>query len=89
MLKWLVSLMQCQGRHHYMMHFLGERKTWECTRCGRIVPIPESLTRPSGAFTAEARERAREILHAEQARPTNVQDLNQFKTRKKRASSPD
>ena len=26
MLKWLVSLMQCEGRHHYMMHFLDEEK---------------------------------------------------------------
>ena len=74
MLKWLVSLMQCEGRHHYMMHFLDERKTGERTRCGRIFPIPECLTQPSGAFTPDARARAREILYAEQVRPTNVQD---------------
>jgi hypothetical protein len=67
-----------------MMHFLGEKKMWECARCGRVFPIPESLTRTSGSFTAEARERAREILHADQAR-AKAQDLDQLKSRKKGA----
>ena len=62
-----------------MMHFLGERKTWECIRCGRVFPIPESLTQASGAFTPAARARAREILGREQERPSKVQDM----TRKK------
>jgi len=60
MWKSIVSLIQCRGRHRCMMHFLGERKTWECTRCGRVFPIPESLTQASGAFTSDARSRARE-----------------------------
>ena len=81
MWKWIVSLIRCRGEHHFMMHFLGERKTWECTRCGRVFPIPESLTQASGAFTPDARARAREILGREQKRPTKVQD----KTREKGA----
>ena len=56
------------------MHFLGEKKTWECTRCGRVFPVSESLTRASGAFTPEARERGREILGREQKKPTKAQD---------------
>jgi len=43
------------------------------------------LTRASGSFTPEAQKRAREILQGEQGRPTKVQDMNQFKTRKKGA----
>jgi hypothetical protein len=81
MWKWIVSLIRCRGKHHFMLHFLGEGKTWECTRCGRVLPIPESLIRASGAFTPDARARAREILGREQKRPTKVQDI----TRKKGA----
>src|SRR4030095_12971133 len=61
MWKWIVSLIRCRGKHHFIMHFLGERKTWECTRCGRMFPIPESLTRASGAFTPDARARGSRI----------------------------
>jgi hypothetical protein len=67
-----------------MMHFLGEKKVWECSRCGRLFPIPESLTHPSGSFTPKAQERAREILHAEKDR-SKIQDTTQSKTRKKGA----
>jgi hypothetical protein len=83
--KWLWSLLVCRGKHQCMMHFLGKKKVWECSRCGRIFPIPKSLTRASGSFTPEARSRAREILQDEQGKPTKVQDMNQFKTRKKGA----
>ena len=48
MLKWMVSLIQCRGRHQCMMHFLGNDKAWECLRCGRFFKIPEALTLPSG-----------------------------------------
>ena len=51
MLKWLVSLMQCRGRHHYMMHFLDERKTGECTRCGRIFPTRYRLIPASSGWS--------------------------------------
>jgi hypothetical protein len=64
-----------------MMHFLGKEKVWECSRSGRIFPILESLTRASGSVTPQ--KRAREILQGEQGRPTKVQDINQFKIRKK------
>ena len=84
MLKWLVSLMQCRGRHHFMMHFLGEKKMWECTRCGRVFPIPESLTLASGVFTTEARVGSRASSCGKQDVP-KVQDIDQFKTRKKGA----
>jgi hypothetical protein len=84
MLKWLVSLMQCRGRHHFMMHFLGEKKMWECTRCGRVSPIPESLTRASGVFTNEACGSSRASSCGKQDDP-KVQDIDQFKTRKKGA----
>ena len=73
------SLIHCRGKHRYIMHFLGEKKTWECTRCGRVFPISESLTRASGAFTPEARERGREILGREQKKPTKAQDMSRKK----------
>jgi hypothetical protein len=82
MLKWLMSLMRCRGRHHYMMHFLGKDKAWECSRCGRVFKIPESLTQASGAFTAEARGRPRAPTPGKQDK---VQDTNPSKTRKKGA----
>lgn len=83
--KWIRSLILCRGKHLFMMHFLGDEKVWECSRCGRVFPIEKSLTRASGSFTPEARERARRILQGEQNQPTKVQDMNQFKTRKKGA----
>jgi hypothetical protein len=83
--KWIQSLILCRGKHHFMMHFLGDEKVWECSRCGRVFPILESLTRPSGPFTPEAQERARKILQGEQNPPTKVQGMNQFKARKKGA----
>jgi hypothetical protein len=55
----MMSLIRCQGKHQYLMHFLGKDKVWECSRCGRVFKIPESLTRASGPFTPEAQERAR------------------------------
>jgi len=67
------------------MHFLGKDKVWECCRCERLFRIPESLTRASGPFTLEARQRTRELLQGEQVRPTNVQDMNDLKTLKKGA----
>jgi hypothetical protein len=76
-------MMVCRGKHQCIMHFLGKEKVWECTRCGRAFPILKSLTRASGSFTPEARARAREIFRSEQDRPTKVQDINQFKTRRK------
>jgi hypothetical protein len=79
MWRWIVSLIHCRGKHRYIMHFLGEKKTWECTRCGRVFPISESLTRASGAFTPEARERAREIPGREQKKPTKAQDMSRKK----------
>jgi hypothetical protein len=85
MWKWILSLLVCRGKHQCIMHFLGKEKVWECSRCGRVFPILESLTRASGSFTPEARKRAREILQGKQGRPTKVEDINQFKTRKKRA----
>ncbi|HVN77928.1 MAG TPA: hypothetical protein VMW38_02930 [Terriglobia bacterium] len=54
-----LSLFLCHGNHRCIMHFLGNEKVWECTRCGRVFPIPESLTRVSGSFSLEAQERAR------------------------------
>jgi len=48
MSKWIISLLVCRGNHHCMMHFLGDEKRWECSRCGRFFPIPEFLTRASG-----------------------------------------
>ena len=63
---WIDSLLRCHGKHRCIMHFLGEKKTWECTRCGRVFPIPESLTRASGVFAPDARARAHEILGHEQ-----------------------
>jgi hypothetical protein len=50
---WMVSLLMCRGKHQCMMHFLGE-KVWECSRCGRLFPIPDSLTGASGASTPQA-----------------------------------
>jgi len=46
MWKWILSLLVCRGKHHCIMHFLGEEKAWECTRCGRTFPIAKSLTHP-------------------------------------------
>jgi hypothetical protein len=85
MRKWILSLLVCRGKHQDRMHFLGKDKVWECCRCERVFRIPECLTRASGPFTPEARHRTREILRAEQVRPTNVQDMNDFKTLKKGA----
>jgi hypothetical protein len=85
MWKWILSLLVCRGEHQCMMHFLGKEKVWECSRCGRFFPIPKSLTDASGSFTPEARKRTREISQGNQGRPTKVQDMNQFKTRKKGA----
>jgi uncharacterized C2H2 Zn-finger protein len=56
---WMVSLLMCRVKHQCMMHFLGE-KVWECSRCGRLFRIPESLTRASGPFRREAREHTHE-----------------------------
>jgi hypothetical protein len=77
-------LILCRGKHECLMHFIGEKKVRECTRCGRLFPILESLTLASGSFTPQARARGREILRSEQDR-SKVQDINQFKTRKKGA----
>ena len=66
------------------MHFLGEEKVWECSRCGRLFPIAQSLTQASGSFTPEAQQRAREILQGEQDK-AKVQGVSQLKTRKKGA----
>ena len=85
MWKRIRSLILCRGQHQCMMHFLGKQKVWECSRCGRVFPILKSLTRASGSFTPEAQKRAREILQGEQGRPTKVQDIDQFKIRKKGA----
>jgi hypothetical protein len=85
MWKWIVSLIVCRGNHQCMMHFLGNEKVWECSRCGRVFPIPQSLTHASGSFTPEAREHAREVLSGEQARPTKVRDNDQSRSRKKGA----
>ncbi len=84
MWKRIRSLVLCRGKHQCIMHFLREKKVWECARCRRLFAIPESLTRSSGSFTAEARERAREILHADQAR-LKAQGVDQLKTKKKGA----
>lgn len=62
----------CGGNHRCIMHFLGTEKVWECIRCGRIFPIPESLTRVSGSFSPEAQERARKRRADEQCKPTNT-----------------
>jgi hypothetical protein len=85
MWRWIRSLMLCRGRHHSMMHFLGSVKVWECSRCGRVFPILESLTRASGSFTPEARERARQVLRSDQDRSSKTQEVNEFKTRKRGA----
>jgi hypothetical protein len=85
MLKWMVSIIRCRGQHHCMMHFLGENKTWECSRCGRFFNIPESLTRPCGVFLADAQERSQATLRGQENTQKKVHDLNQFKARKKGA----
>ena len=88
MLKWMVSLIQCRGRHQCMMHFVGEDKAWECLRCGRFFKIPEALTLPSGAFASEARARFQATLNGKGNVPKivhNVQDISQYKARKKGA----
>ena len=88
MLKWMVSLIQCRGRHQCMMHFLGNDKAWECLRCGRFFKIPEALTLPSGAFAPEAKRYSQALLSREQdAKKTihAVQDMSQYKARKKGA----
>ncbi|PYV88660.1 MAG: hypothetical protein DMG05_15165 [Acidobacteria bacterium] len=85
MWNWIFSLIVCRGTHQYMLRFLGDQQGLECSRCGRLFKIPESLTRPSGPFTPEARQRTREILRTQQVRPTKVQDIKQFKTFRKGA----
>jgi hypothetical protein len=88
MLKWVISIIRCRGRHRCMMHFLGESKTWECLRCGRFFNIPESLTRPGGAFAAEAQGHSQVSLRGAADTPEiagKFRDMNQFKTRKKGA----
>ena len=88
MLKWIISIVRCRGRHRCMMHFLGEDKTWECSRCGRFFNIPESLTRPGGAFAAEAQGHSQVKLSGEADTPRIVHEgrnRNQFKARKKGA----
>lgn len=85
MWKQLRSLVLCRGKHQSMMHFLGSAKVWECARCGRVFPILESLTRASGSFTPEARERARQVLRIEQDESSKIQEINEIKSRKKGA----
>ena len=73
-----------------MMHFHGEEKVWECTRCGCIFPIPEELTRASGSFAPEAQRRVRipgidgqeKSTHPREA-PIKIQDA--YKTTKEGA----
>ena len=72
MWKWTLSLMICRGKHRYMMHFLSEKKVWECTRCGRIFPIPESLIHPSGSFKPKAPEQPSKDGMDPQEKSSNV-----------------
>ena len=76
----------CRGKHQYIMRFLGDKKALECLRCGRVFPIPEPLTRASGAFSPEAQACTRQMVSSD--RSAKVQDINQFRTRKKGASKP-
>jgi hypothetical protein len=77
MWRWVFSWIRCRGRHHYMMHFLGEVKEWECSRCGQVSKIPESLTQPSGAFMPGRRGRSRAVSSTAQD-PAKVKDANHF-----------
>jgi len=79
------SLMLCRGNHHPMVHFLGSTKVWECSRCGLVYPILESLTRASGCFTPAARERARQVLRNEQGGSSTIQETDEMKSRQKGA----
>jgi hypothetical protein len=79
------SLMLCRGEHHPMVHFLGNTKVWECSRCGLVYPILESLTRASGSFTPEARESARQVLRNEQDGSSKIQESDELKSRKRGA----
>jgi len=81
MWKWMVSLLVCRGKHRCMMHFLGA-KVWECSRCGRIFPIPESLTGASWSSTPETSKHTDKTKQHERSK---VQNIEQFKTRKKGA----
>jgi hypothetical protein len=88
MLKWMVSLIRCRGRHQCMMHFLGNDKAWECLRCGRFFEIPEALTLPSGAFAPAAKGYSQALLSGERdvKKPVHtVHDMSQYKARKKGA----
>jgi hypothetical protein len=85
MWKWMVSVLVCRGNHQCMMHFLGEEKRWECSRCGRFFPIPKSLTGASDSCTRAGKARAREISPGKRGKRAKDQDENQFKTRKKGA----
>jgi hypothetical protein len=65
MWNWIFSLLVCRGKHQYMMRFLGDEKALECSRCGRLFRIPESLSRASGPFSPEAREHKESTVPAD------------------------
>jgi hypothetical protein len=73
-----------------MMHFHGEEKVWECTRCGCFFPIPEELTRASGSFASKAQRCVHNDGIDDQKKPMHpreglikIQDA--YKTRKEGA----
>lgn len=73
-----------------MMHFLGEVKVWECTRCGRVFPIPDSLTQGTGSFGLKSPapdRKERMDLEKKSTRPVlgPIKPQDSYKTQKKGA----